>query len=466
MECRLLRLRELRFDPHAHGTALDPDLSAAQQDIAWAEVIVFVYPTWWGTTPALLKGFLDRVLHPGFAFAERSDGGWSGLLDGRAAMLVTTMDTPRWMYRWLLGAPGHRAMRDATLGFCGVAPCKILSFGPIRTSTLAQRRQWLARIAREGRRLESTFRTGWRVKLNAWMAVSRLHFYVQPWLAYTMGALAVIVSTPAEWHWAAYLLGYAAIFLLEFITVVTNELADFSTDQINANASALTGGSRVLVSDRLSVGELRRGRMLAVILFLLVIAVGLLTISHAGPMVAVGVIGLALGLAYSAPPVQLCARGLGELNVALTHSFLVVLAGYASQGAPLFSPAPWLLALPLAIAVLPSITLAGFPDFEADKATGKRTLAVRIGRKRAAAFAAGCALAAAFLPLILPSPAYDWQRWAVLPAIPQAAWLAAKLRRFVRAGAPPGRIDALLVIALTFVLWFCIVPLATMWLSR
>ena len=140
------------------------------------------YPTWWGGVPALLKGFLDRVLHPGFAFVERADGGWKGLLNGRAALLVTTMDTPRWIYRWLLGAPGDRAMRDATLGFCGIAPIRILSFGPVRTSTLAERRRWLACVAREGRRLRETFRTGWRVKLRAWIAVSRLHFYVQPWL--------------------------------------------------------------------------------------------------------------------------------------------------------------------------------------------------------------------------------------------------------------------------------------------
>ena len=140
-EIRSIVLRDIQFDPRAHGRALDADLREAQHDILWAEVIVFVYPTWWGTTPALLKGFLDRVLHPGFAFVERSDGGWKGVLAGRAALLVTTMDTPRWIYCWLLGAPGHRAMRDATLGFCGIGPVKIVSFGPVRRSTLTGRRQ-------------------------------------------------------------------------------------------------------------------------------------------------------------------------------------------------------------------------------------------------------------------------------------------------------------------------------------
>ena len=461
-ECRLIRLRELDFDPRAHGRALDEDLLGAQRAIEWAEIVVMVYPTWWGGVPALLKGFLDRVLHPEFAFVERTDGGWKGLLTGRAALLVTTMDTPRWIYRWLLGAPGHRAMREATLGFCGIAPIRILSFGPVRTSTLAERRRWLARVAREGRRLAETFRTGWRVKLRAWIAVSRLHFYVQPWLAYTLGALAMASGSQAAWHWPGYLLGYAAIFLIEFITVATNELADLASDRLNENGSALTGGSRVLVDGRLSPEELRRGRGLAGALLSAVLLAGLLVIPHAWPMVLVAAVGLGLGVAYSAPPMRLSARGLGEINVAVTHSFLVVLAGYVSQAGSLFSATPWLLALPLGLAVLPSITLAGFPDLAADQATSKRTLVVRWGRQRAAIFAGSAAWCAALLPLCIAGPARAWLWWTAIPAIPHALWLTVRLRRFIQAGSPPGRIDALLVIALTLMVWFCIVPLGVL----
>jgi putative NADPH-quinone reductase/1,4-dihydroxy-2-naphthoate octaprenyltransferase len=461
-ECRIIRLRDLDFDPRAHGRALDEDLLEAQRDIEWAEILVMVYPTWWGGVPALLKGFLDRVLHPDFAFAERTDGGWKGLLNGRAALLVTTMDTPRWIYRWLLGAPGHRAMRDATLGFCGIAPIRILSFGPVRTSTVAERRRWLARVAQEGRRLEETFRTGWRVKLRPWIAVSRLHFYVQPWLAYTLGALAVTNGSRAAWHWPGYLLGYAGILLIEFITVATNELADLASDRKNENASALTGGSRVLVDGRLSPEELRPGRRLACAILSAVLLSGLLVIPHAWPMLLVAAVGLALGVAYSAPPIRLSARGVGELNVAVTHSFLVVLAGFVSQAGSLLSATPWLVALPLGLAVLPSITLAGFPDLEADQATGKRTLAVRWGRQRAAIFAGTAAVCAAFLPLCIAGQARPWLWWAALPAIPHAIWLVVRLRRYAQAGSPPGRIDAFLVVALTFMLWICLVPLGVL----
>jgi 1,4-dihydroxy-2-naphthoate octaprenyltransferase len=179
----------------------------------------------------------------------------------------------------------------------------------------------------------------------------------------------------------------------------------------------------------------------------------------------VGVAGLALGLAYSAPPIRLCARGLGELDVAVTHSFLVILAGIASQGGPLHSSIAWLLAGPLCLAVLPSITLAGFPDFEADAATGKRTLAVRLGRRSAGLFAGACAVAAAVFPVCLTGGAFPWLWWTSVPAIPHALWLCWHLRRYIRAGTPAGRIDVLLIIGLNFMLWFCLVPLAALLLQ-
>lgn len=457
--CRFIRLRDLEFDPIHREQPLEPDLQLAQRDLLWADIIVFVYPTWWGTMPALLKGFLDRILRPGFAFEERRDGGWQGLLGGRAALLVTTMDTPHWIYRWLLGAPGNRAMRDATLGFCGIHPIQILAFGPIRTSTQEQRRVWLARTIRAARTLEARFYSGWKAKLRAWLTVSRLNFYVEPWIAFTVGALAANAHASASLHWPVYLLGYSTIALLEFITVTTNELADLPTDRINANASMLTGGSRMLVTNRLSQSELRRGRLIAVTLLAAVLAGVWTLLPSAWPVMILTAIGLALGISYSAPPVRLSARGLGELDVAITHSFLVVLAGWISQGVSPFVATPSIIALPLGIAVLPSIILAAFPDFEADESTGKRTLAVRIGRRAAAIVAGTCAVVAALLPICLIGVAPTWHWWCAVPATAHAVWLCSRLRRYVQSGCPPGRIDGLLIIALTFMLWFCVLPL-------
>ena len=112
-----LYLGDLKFDPLStptltHPTELEPDLKAAQEAIKWAEHLVFVYPIWWGTIPALLKGFIERTFLPGFAvhFHEHSIW-WDKLLTGKSARLIVTLNTPSWFYRWVLGRPGHSTMK-------------------------------------------------------------------------------------------------------------------------------------------------------------------------------------------------------------------------------------------------------------------------------------------------------------------------------------------------------------------
>jgi putative NADPH-quinone reductase len=127
---RVLRLADLDFDPVLHKgykqiQPLEPDLQAAQADLIWAEHVVFVYPTWWGGPPALLKGFLDRVLLPGFSFQFQKNGLlWKRLLRGRTARLITTMDAPYLGHKLLFGDPGKKMMKNATLFFVGISPVR------------------------------------------------------------------------------------------------------------------------------------------------------------------------------------------------------------------------------------------------------------------------------------------------------------------------------------------------------
>lgn len=148
-EVRQLRLGELAFDPVLHEgyqqiQPLESDLLQAQADVLWAEHLTLVYPIWWGGTPALLKGFFDRVFLPGFAFKYRPGKAFpEKLLKGRSAHLLVTMDTPAWYYRWVYRMPGLHQMRKTTLAFCGIRPRKTLTFGPILGSTERQRETWL-----------------------------------------------------------------------------------------------------------------------------------------------------------------------------------------------------------------------------------------------------------------------------------------------------------------------------------
>lgn len=156
-ELRLISVGDLSFDPLLHTGSgsvqeLEPDLVAAQASITWAQHIVFVYPIWWGSMPALLKGFIDRVFLAGFAFKYRERSPfWDRLLSGRSAHLLVTMDAPPWFFRWVYRMPGHNQMKRAILGFCGVKPVTITSFGPIKGSTQQEREKWLAQVKAYGR---------------------------------------------------------------------------------------------------------------------------------------------------------------------------------------------------------------------------------------------------------------------------------------------------------------------------
>ena len=98
----------------------------------------------WGGIPAVLKGFFDRILLPGFAFQYRKGKAFPDkLLKGRSAHLLVTMDTPPWYYKWVYRMPGLHQIRKNTLAFCGIKPTATLTFGPILDATSPQRNAWL-----------------------------------------------------------------------------------------------------------------------------------------------------------------------------------------------------------------------------------------------------------------------------------------------------------------------------------
>lgn len=157
-DIRELHLGTLNFDPilrsgYRGPQGLETDLKQAQDDIQWAEHLVFVYPTWWGTLPALLKGFVDRVFLPGFAFKYRKNSPlWDKLLSGRSAELLVTMDTPAWYYRLIYQNAGVSVMKKNILDFSGITPVRTHLFGPMISSKEKQRDQWLDNAFKAGHR--------------------------------------------------------------------------------------------------------------------------------------------------------------------------------------------------------------------------------------------------------------------------------------------------------------------------
>jgi putative NADPH-quinone reductase/1,4-dihydroxy-2-naphthoate octaprenyltransferase len=469
VECRELILSELHFDPDVHTVSpeqqpLEPDLVRAQQDIRWAEHLVFVYPTWWGTFPALLKGFLDRVLTPGFAFRHVTHDRWDKLLSGRTADLITTMDTPPWVYRFLYRAPGQQALVRATLGYCGIRSARKRTFGPVISAAAGQRQQWLDHARSIGSRLAAgALSTAQRrtQRVSAWVAALRLQFYPMTWIAYSIGALAAAVGAPLAM--TPYLLGYLAMFLLEAATVFLNDWFDFDSDRLNRHGGPFTGGSRVLVDGRLDRAAMRKGIGLSILgaVGALAVLAAVAPAASAGSTVAMYALFALFALAYTVPPFKLSHRGFGEVDVALTHSAGAIMAGYVAQGGIWTDSAPWLLALPLGLAVLPSILLAGCPDRAADRAAGKRTLVVLLGPRAAIRLAMAACLAAPAMAAMLALTRMDLSAllgWSAAGGTVHAVWLWRCLHRLAN-GKLPDRIDGPIVLALTFILWFAVPPL-------
>lgn len=130
-------------------------LEEAAQAIEEAGHIVFVFPLWLGTMPALLKAFLEQVMRPGIAFAypEAGEGGFAkALLKGRSARVVVTMGMPAPFYRfWYLGH-GVAGMRRNILNFVGIGPVRETLFGMVEGAGDAKRRKWIAAMHALGKR--------------------------------------------------------------------------------------------------------------------------------------------------------------------------------------------------------------------------------------------------------------------------------------------------------------------------
>lgn len=155
-EIKEIHIRTLTFNlnlefGYRKRTELEPDLIEAQDKLKWADHLVWIYPVWWGSVPAIMKGFLDRVLLPGFAFQKREGSvWWDKYFTEKTARLICTLDQPAWYYKLFNGSPSHSAMKKNTLKFIGVKSVKITAIGPIRLSKEKFRVNWLKKIEELG----------------------------------------------------------------------------------------------------------------------------------------------------------------------------------------------------------------------------------------------------------------------------------------------------------------------------
>lgn len=194
-----------------------------------------------------------------------------------------------------------------------------------------------------------------------------------------LGAAAAAAGGPLHWGWLAVTV--AGIFALEVAKNASGEVFDYDSGTDLAirpeDRSPFSGGKRVLVDGLLSRGETWA---IAVAGYALSVAAGLGIVAFREPRVLwIGLAGVACAYFYHAPPLRLAYRGLGELAVALCYGPLIAAGAYLVQRGEL-PVGIMVLGIPLGLLIGAFLIINEFPDYLADRGSGKRTLVVRLGR--------------------------------------------------------------------------------------
>lgn len=148
-DARVLALRDLEFDPHLRfgyhrRMTLEPDLADAKRALAEAQTILVATPLWWGSVPAVLKGFFDRALLPHQEYRYTKQGLPVGLLPARRGRLLLLADTP-WFAVPFTGLPAQTQVARNTMKLCGIRAVRTHRMLGVKTATPQAIDRWLTR---------------------------------------------------------------------------------------------------------------------------------------------------------------------------------------------------------------------------------------------------------------------------------------------------------------------------------
>ncbi len=143
----------LRTSEEFRSQAPPAVIHECQQNLAWADHWLILYPLWLGSMPAALKAFFEQALRPGFAFAAATTKGRlpRKLLRGKSARIVVTMGMPAFFYRWYFRAHSLKSLERNVLAFCGIGPVRTSIIGMVEGLSDAKRAGWLKRMQELGR---------------------------------------------------------------------------------------------------------------------------------------------------------------------------------------------------------------------------------------------------------------------------------------------------------------------------
>lgn len=220
-------------------------------------------------------------------------------------------------------------------------------------------------------------------KLQVWITELRAPFL-------TASLVSIVLGTAIAWtrntlfNLQYFLLALLAGVFLHLGTNVANDYYDHRSgnDEVNKEfVRPFSGGSRTIQLGLLTPREVISGAML---FFASATVIGVYLAWVRGPFVlALGLIGVFSGLFYTAPPLNWVSRGIGEAMVGLNFGALMTMGSYFVQTQEV-ALEPLTASLPVTLLIAAVLYINEFPDYKADKAVGKKTTVVRLGRKKAA----------------------------------------------------------------------------------
>lgn len=153
-DAEVLALRDLEFDPHLRfgyreRMLLEPDLVAAKRALGEVDTVVVATPLWWGSVPAVLKGFFDRALLPQQEYRYSAHGVPQGLLAARRGRLLLLADTP-WYAAPFTGLPAQTQVARNTMRLCGIRSVRTHRMLGVKDASEATISRWLDRAEQLG----------------------------------------------------------------------------------------------------------------------------------------------------------------------------------------------------------------------------------------------------------------------------------------------------------------------------
>lgn len=151
-EAKIFPLSRLNFDAilregYRREQPLEHDLVMARDAFVACDHVVFVFPLWCGDMPAIMKGFIERLLQPDLLAIQKSGGkaSWK-IFKGKSARVIMTMGMPGLIYRWYFGAHALKLLKRNILQFVGIGPVRSTIYGMIEAVGDDKRRQWLREV--------------------------------------------------------------------------------------------------------------------------------------------------------------------------------------------------------------------------------------------------------------------------------------------------------------------------------